>query len=315
MTLTPYAETDAWYAKTFTDTARLYGLDATLVDTRPIVADQTMTACDAYNHCSEVGATSLPAAEFEAGGEVLDPSTGTVITSLAPVTMNGDAYADSGLQALFVIANGFPLHAQVWSEGEATESPWRFTWMPPGEGIYVFQPLVSDWQIDLAYKIYLPFLPIQVPVARDQVQKSDNKLGVDNPLVGDLLGSAVWPHALEGVDAVYAGTPATIYVDLQPPQITIAPTILGSKQHLGTEYLQLTGSASDGVLLHRVDISVDGGPWQRAGLVGDDGWHLYWHLPSLPDMTSDQSFEIRARATDVAGRTKTAVETVIVTAP
>ena len=101
MTLTPYAETDEWYAKTFTDTARLYGQEASLVDTRSVIPDQTMTACDAYNNCSEVGATALPAAEFEGGGEVLDPSTGTAITSMGPVTIGGDAYADSGLPAQF----------------------------------------------------------------------------------------------------------------------------------------------------------------------------------------------------------------------
>jgi hypothetical protein len=196
-----------------------------------------------------------------------------------------------------------------------TESPWSFTWVPPGEGIYVFQPLVSYWQVDKVYKSYLPLLPAQVPAAQDRVQQPDNKLDVDRALARDLFPSGNRPQALQDLQEVYAGTPATIYVDVQPPQITIEPTILTEDQRLGREYLQLTGDASDSVLLHRVDISVDGGPWQRAGLVGEDGWHLYWHLESLPTMTEDQSFEIRARATDVAGHTTTAVETVIVTAP
>jgi hypothetical protein len=315
ITLTPYADVDEWYAQTYTDTARLYGLDATLVDTRPVVTGQTMTACDKYNHCSEASPTSLPPVDFDAGAEILSPSSGSAITSLQPLTVSGDSYATSGLQALIVTVNNSPVHAQVWSELEATESPWSFTWMPPGEGIYVFQPLVSDWPGTQIYKTYLPFLSANRPVAQDQSRRPDNKVSVDSPLLRDLFASGNWPQAPEDVDDVYAGTPATIYVDLQPPLITIDPTVLGSEQRLGTEYLQLTGEASDSVLLHRVDISVDGGPWQRAGLVGDDGWHLYWHLPSLPALTSDQSFEIRARATDVAGRTTTAVETVIVKAP
>jgi len=160
-----------------------------------------------------------------------------------------------------VTVNGSPAHAQVWTEGEATESAWRFIWMPPGEGKYLFQPLISDWQSNLIYKSYMPLIPAHHPVKDNQGRQVDNKLSLGSGPLRDLLASGNWPQAAEEINNVYAGKPATLYVDLQPPQISIAPTTLTSAQRIGTEYINLTGSASDSVLLHRVDISIDGGQW------------------------------------------------------
>ncbi|MGO9226083.1 hypothetical protein [Mycobacterium sp.] len=56
--------------------------------------------------------------------------------------------------------------------------------------------------------------------------------------------------------------------------------------------------------IDRVDVSIGGGPWQRARLVGEPrrhGW-LWWELLTRCDVPGADT--VRARATDQAGNTQ-----------
>jgi DMSO/TMAO reductase YedYZ molybdopterin-dependent catalytic subunit len=54
----------------------------------------------------------------------------------------------------------------------------------------------------------------------------------------------------------------------------------------------------------RVDVSVDGGPWQPAHLVGDRRRHSWQWWELLTAVEGEGTATVRARATDLAGRTQ-----------
>jgi len=262
MTLTTYDTVDQWYAAQIADATRLYSMDAV----RSYQADEQsgvqVQACDKYNRCTTTGASALQSASAEASAdptlaaEVMIPSSGDVLTSTAPITVTGYAYALDALQALTVTLDGALVYTETWAVGAMTNTLWSFAWTPPDQGVYLFEPAVSDWN--------------------------------GNTATGE--------------------RPATIYVDTEPPSVDIAPTVLTPSEQIGDNMVQLAGTTTDVVQMQRVEVSVDGGPWQRAS-VSNGQWQLPWRLSGPAD---GASFTVTARATDVAGRTATATETVLV---
>ena len=54
----------------------------------------------------------------------------------------------------------------------------------------------------------------------------------------------------------------------------------------------------------RVEVSVGGGPWQEARLVGDRRRHSWQWWELITHLDHPGSVSLRARATDLAGRTQ-----------
>jgi hypothetical protein len=132
----------------------------------------------------------------------------------------------------------------------------------------------------------------------------------------DLTWTTTWTPAGAGVYTLAAvivdtlGVTATssanlVFVDLAGPAVTIvAETITVAKLENDGSYL-LRGTASDDSQVARVEVWLDGGPWQETTLDGGD-WSLT--LAPLAQANPDGgTLTIEARATDVAGRTATTV--------
>ncbi|MEZ4664132.1 MAG: LamG-like jellyroll fold domain-containing protein, partial [Caldilineaceae bacterium] len=327
ITLTGYDEVNQWYAATITDTARLYRMDAQRDYADEAVANQRVTACDAYGHCSEAAESMVPAPTHAQDVEVLRPSTHTVLTTTAPITISGDAFALAGLRTLDVTLDGASLYRQEWRNADVTKAAWQFGWTPPGEGIYTFVPRIEDWTgktppeaaavqnmgtapstafaaarvaepppAHLAERTYLPWIANGPPAPFEQATGRQIYL----PFV---------PTESAPLTGAFIGTVTTLYVDLTPPTIAIDADLITSTQALGERAVLLTGVADDAVKLHSVEVRINDGPWQRAGLDDDGRWQWLWIFDSPPD---GESFVVSARATDVAGRTTTVTKTIAV---
>jgi hypothetical protein len=205
---------------------------------------------------------------------------------------------------------------------DVTSELWQFTWTPPGEGIYRFETLVDDWA---------GVLPPESPSDNDVAPDAGGEESIELP---EELAPAIYlpwvaatPAGSGGLSSglrlylptianarppttdVYTGTVTTLYADLTPPEVSIGTTALNADHALGTGIAELSGTASDSVLLHRVDVRIDDGPWQRASLDGKGGWRFPWRLTEPP---TGQYYEVSVRATDLAGRTTVVTETVVV---
>ena len=92
-------------------------------------------------------------------------------------------------------------------------------------------------------------------------------------------------------------------VTLQRVRALITEPAIGDQLPQGD--LAVRGVAWSGAAaIARVDVSVDGGPWQEARLLGDRHRHSWqwWELIARVDRSGPTS--LRARATDMAGRTQ-----------
>ncbi len=76
---------------------------------------------------------------------ILTPSGGTLLKTLDPVTVAGEAFAIDSLQNLTVTVDGTAVFNQSWTDGEATEASWNFDWTPPADGSYALLSEVTDW--------------------------------------------------------------------------------------------------------------------------------------------------------------------------
>ena len=100
-----------------------------------------------------------------------------------------------------------------------------------------------------------------------------------------------------------------IYVDLADPSVSIAAeTITMAKLRSDGAYV-LIGTAADDSQVDKVEVRLDGGPWQEAVLDGS-AWSLA--LAPLAQANPDGgTLAIEARATDKASRTATAAANVL----
>ncbi|MCB9158770.1 MAG: hypothetical protein H6644_02770 [Caldilineaceae bacterium] len=94
------------------------------------------------------------------------------------------------------------------------------------------------------------------------------------------------------------GTAAILYVDLTPPTVALETTLLTQQQALGQQVVELSGLFARCPLVYMVEVSIDGGPWDMAGVADDAGAiRGCW-------MRADGTQHIVAvRALDVAGHT------------
>ena len=76
-------------------------------------------------------------------------------------------------------------------------------------------------------------------------------------------------------------------------------------QHVSCGDLVVRGVAWSGAApIARVDISLDDGPWQEARLVSERKRHSWQWWESIVPAPTRKTVNVRARATDLAGRTQ-----------
>jgi hypothetical protein len=231
----------------------------------------------------------------------LEPESGHLLTTLAPIFVDGHAYDAEGLEMLFVKVNDRSAFFKSWQDGE-TESPWRFNWTPPGEGVYRFTPLLTEHEGEV---------PLQV-TENDRMQgQSSTEEGkpLDNhaELANDIFLPFVQFYIMP--TEVFTGTSTTLYVDLTPPTVDIDPTVLTSEQTLGHRVVELAGSVYDATQVHTVQVRIDDGPWDLAGIDEDGRWRYPW---ALTTQANGERYAVSVRADDVAGRIAEVTEDVYV---
>lgn len=89
-----------------------------------------------------------------------------------------------------------------------------------------------------------------------------------------------------------------VSVDLTPPQVSLATTIITATHRLAAGRVDLTGGARDAVGVAAVEVQIDDGPWLPAVIQGEE-WIFPWQIGADPD---GQGFAVAVRATDRAGR-------------
>ena len=145
VTPTYYHEVSPWYAGTFTDTNRLYRLEASCSVVGPALADSTMQACDIHGHCEmAIGEPSeiIWVSPIDSG--VLTPTVNSVVTSTAALLLEGSAYARDYLQSMTVTVDGGIIDTETWSCLDLTTTTWASTWLVPTEGEHVLSTQVID---------------------------------------------------------------------------------------------------------------------------------------------------------------------------
>ncbi len=318
---TTYASTNEWYAKTISDTTRLYEIKANRTDAPFLPTSLSVKTCDVYDHCTTTSSnavstggkqtlaateTATPVADTLIAG-IITPSAGTVLSSTTPIRVSGFAYALDALHTLTVTVNSEPAHTQNWVTNTITNTLWDFQWTPPGQGKYLLQPIVGDWHgpipPDLTPQAYLPLVSAHTTL--DDV----HRISPTSEPEHHSTSPATVPAGIINLTGIYTGAVSTTYIDVEPPTIDIEPDILTMEDQLGANTVRLSGTVSDSLALHRVEVSVDGGSWQRASF-GDDG---RWQIPlKLPGVLDGKTFGIRAKATDKAGWETTTAETITV---
>ncbi|MEZ4555812.1 MAG: hypothetical protein R2854_05060 [Caldilineaceae bacterium] len=80
-----YGDVNPWYGATFTETQRLYAIDATRVyTTETPVPTVNVTACDSYGHCTTVATDVHNETRATLGTLLQSPLPGDVV-SVAPI--------------------------------------------------------------------------------------------------------------------------------------------------------------------------------------------------------------------------------------
>jgi hypothetical protein len=191
----------------------------------------------------------------------------------------------------------------------------------PGEGIYHFVASINDWigetppEVLAPAQAAAPTQPDNHPSVARFAELAEHVylpwVAADASSSGQGAGARIYLPLVANRRAIttsdYTSAVTTLYVDLAPPTIDIDDTFLTSTHEIGDNVVLLTGVAADGVKLHRVDIRINGGLWQRAGIDEEGNWQWQWWFDTPPD---GQAFEVSARATDLAGHTTVVTKTV-----
>jgi subtilisin-like proprotein convertase family protein len=114
------------------------------------------TVCDLFGNCTMVepvivdtperGTLSALNGESGLGVTILDAPP--VLTSLDPLTITGEVFADmASLQALTVTLDGSLFYTTTWAQDEVTRTLWSAVWDPSSldDGPYTLQADVIDW--------------------------------------------------------------------------------------------------------------------------------------------------------------------------
>ncbi|MBN1888600.1 MAG: Ig-like domain-containing protein [Thermoflexales bacterium] len=129
----------AWYTALFSQT-KLYRYQSPPALVQSVSPADTLTACDLFGACTSVTRTSY-AEPWTAGVVILTPTTGSVFTTLDPIQVSGQAYAQAGLQDLTVTANEQSIHTSPLT---GTSQAWTANWSPSADGAYRLLAAIHD---------------------------------------------------------------------------------------------------------------------------------------------------------------------------
>ena len=109
-----------------------------------------LAACDLSGNCARIqplehGLQSLDAEVPLTGTLIVEPVSGTYLTSTAVITAAGGAYSPSFLRALTVTVDGGPIYTQTWSGPTVSDTAWLAPWTPAGDGAHHLAALLLDW--------------------------------------------------------------------------------------------------------------------------------------------------------------------------
>jgi len=126
----------------------------------PALASSDMRACDTYGHCSEAIAEPsqiLLLSPLDSG--VLTPTLNSIITSTAPITITGYAYARDCLKTVEVYVDNNLIDTHNWPFTPAvTNTQWSSLWAVPTEGTHTLRSVATD-----GHRLAMCSLDAQIP--------------------------------------------------------------------------------------------------------------------------------------------------------
>ena len=116
--------------------------------------------------------------------------------------------------------------------------------------------------------------------------------------------------ALTAWDGNTVGDAISVIVDVQPPTLSITPTVLTTTAYHAPKTLDVTGLVTDVGGVENVQVVIEGptGSVTNAAGIDGDAWLVPWDMDALPDGTT---YTVTAEATDVAGHVTQAAEAVL----
>jgi len=140
----------------------LYGRDVTYIVNGHITYSGTATAEDTLGRNGSGTPQSItpPASALDL---LLTSPVGNVHTTLAAISIAGNARADNGLSRVRVLIDGGQIFEQNWA-GDATGS-FSATWTPPAEGRYALEVQLTDQNNRLVTRAITLFVDTAAPTA------------------------------------------------------------------------------------------------------------------------------------------------------
>ena len=179
-----YHEFSPWYAAVFTDTTRLYETTHTCTVLGPQTEANYLKACDRHGHCTsgqdddpEQIASRIPALYTN----ILTPTHNTIITSTAPINIEGKTYSRDPLDTVEVwqsealTAVGTPVDYSCSPTNPTTTTEWTQPWTP-SEGVHKFYtrsaPCTGSSYRETNQTFYVDILAPSVSLARTSLNRS-----------------------------------------------------------------------------------------------------------------------------------------------
>jgi hypothetical protein len=264
-----------WYRANNGDPTRLYEITHTCVNRGYETAPVTVTACDSFAHCAST--TTTPS--FSLLGAVGGKSR--LAQPIVPVELDA---------VIFEPEDG----SVLTSTGPITVSG----------GAYAPDRLQS--------------LTLTVDGAAIFSQT-----WAQAEAVTDMPWSASWTPFGEGQHSLvvtvndwagreFASEPIVVTLNTGAPTVTIADTLITTADLITGSRADLTGTATDLVGVAKVEVSIDGGPWQATALEPAGPGAVTWRFPWALSPSADGVYTVTARATNLAGNMTEAIAAVVV---
>lgn len=268
-----YYDTE-WYRANGGDPTRLHELTSTCTRPGHETTSFNVTVCDAFGYCATT--TITPPGTFTFGVSGSAPA-GT------PSALNSVTAAQADLPPL--------LDAFIFEPDEASV-------------------LTTTNSIQVSGGAYARDYLRTLTVTADGVAIYTQSWAANT--ITDTAWSTAWTptgegaHTLLAVVSDWAGrvltdaSPVAVTLDTQPPTLIFTDTLVNTADQFGSR-ADLMGTASDAGGIRAVDVRINNGPFDDAALEavgpGTVRWRYAWILPA------DGTYNVTARATDLAGRT------------
>lgn len=201
----------AWTGQVAGDTSQLYTLADECYLPYPGALDP-LTVCDAAGNCTTVTAEPMAIAAFRpppeerpAGILMLEPSSGTLLSTTVPMAISGSAHSAAWLRQVTVHVDDGLIYSAQWRKGDRLGTSWATTWTPTGEGAHQIEAQLVDW----AGRTYTDTVAVALDLTAPAVALATAVL-TSTHLAGGLLplrGTAGDENGLTAVEAQVDGGP------------------------------------------------------------------------------------------------------------